>query len=192
VVIVYPGAVLGPHDPNEQLSDSMVIARKIVKGRVPALPRPCRFLMVDVRDVAALNAAAMTPGRGARHYLICGQRIDLADLIRHVSHLTGRRLAVLPAPRTVLKWSGRLFDWLSLRTGRRMPLDAESVNMMLLASERPEVAFDQSPATADFGLPQMALEQTLRDSVRWLCEAGHVSTRQAGKLAPRFSQGTIP
>jgi nucleoside-diphosphate-sugar epimerase len=183
VVIVYPGVVLGPHDPNEQLSDSMATMRNLVKGRVPALPRPCPLTVVDVRDVAALNAAAMKPGRGARHYLICGKRVDVADVVRDVARLTGRRLPVWPAPKRALAWSGRLFDWLSLRTGKKMPLDAESLNMMLSASERPELTFDQSPANADFGLPETPLEQTLRDMVRWLCDAGHISTGQAGKLA---------
>jgi dihydroflavonol-4-reductase len=183
VAIVYPGVVLGPHDPNERLSDSMASISNLVKGRVPALPRPCPLTVVDVRDVAALNAAAMKPGHGARHYLMCGERVDVADVARDVARLTGRRLTVWPAPKAALAWSGRLFDWLSLRTGRKMPLDAESLNMMLSASEHPELSFDQSPANADFGLPKTPLEQTLRDMIRWLCEAGHISTRQAGMLA---------
>ena len=183
VVTIYPGAVVGPRDPNEGLSDSMVLTRDIIKGRVPVLPRPCPLPVVDVRDVAELTAAVMTPGRGERHYLLTGQLVDVRDVVADVNRLTGRNIPTWPAPRALLRASGRLFDWLALRTGRPMPLAVESVNMMLESADRPDVSFDQGPATTDFGLPRTSLEDTLRDAVKWLYQAGQITKAQAGKLA---------
>jgi dihydroflavonol-4-reductase len=183
VVFIYPGAVLGPRDPNEALSDSMVLTRDIIKGRVPALPRPCPLPIVDVRDVAALAAAVMTPGRGAHHYLLTGSLVDVRDVVTELNAMTGRNLPAWPAPRAVLRASGWFFDWLALRTGKPMPVAAESVNMMLAAADHPDGAFDQGPAAADFGLPKIATADTLRDTVKWLYEAGHITAAEAGKLA---------
>lgn len=183
VVTIYPGAVVGPRDPNEGLSDSMVLTRDIIKGRVPVLPRPCPLPVVDVRDVAELTAAVMTPGRGERHYLLTGQLVDVRDVVADVNRLTGRNIPTWPAPHALFRASGRLFDWLALRTGRPMPLAVESVNMMLESADRPDVSFDQGPATTDFGLPRTSLEDTLRDAVKWLYQAGQITKAQAGKLA---------
>lgn len=183
VVTIYPGAVVGPRDPNEALSDSMVMTRDIIKGRVPALPRPCPLPIVDVRDVAALAAGVMTPGLGERHYLLTGHLVDVRDVVAEVNRLTGRNLPTWPAPRALLRASGKLFDWIALRTGRPMPLASESVNMMLEAADRPEVSFDQGPADADFGLPATPLGISLRDTLKWFHEVGQISSAQAGKLA---------
>ena len=64
-----------------------------------------------------------------------------------------------------------------------MPLASESVNMMLESADRPEVSFDQGPATSDFGFPKTPLEDTLRDTVQWLYGAGYITAAEAGKLA---------
>lgn len=183
VVFIYPGAVVGPRDPNEALSDSMALMRNIVKGRVPVFPRPCPLPVVDVRDVAALAVAVMTPGRGARHYLLTGSLVDVRDVVTDLNTMTGRNIPAWPAPRTLLRASGWLFNWLALRTGRPMPIAAESVGMMLAAADQPDVVFDQGPATTHFGLPKIATADTLRDTVKWLYKAGQITATEAGKLA---------
>jgi nucleoside-diphosphate-sugar epimerase len=61
VVITYPGAVLGPHDPH--LGDGLRRVRNILKGRYPIAPSG-GYPIVDVRDVAAVHAAVLEPARG--------------------------------------------------------------------------------------------------------------------------------
>jgi dihydroflavonol-4-reductase len=61
VVITYPGAVYGPHDPH--LGEGLRGLRNILKGRTPIAPSG-GYPMVDVRDVAAVHAAVLEPGRG--------------------------------------------------------------------------------------------------------------------------------
>jgi nucleoside-diphosphate-sugar epimerase len=62
VVITYPTAAQGPHDPH--LGDSVRFVRDLLRGRLPVLPRG-RVSFADVRDVGALHAAALRPA-GAR------------------------------------------------------------------------------------------------------------------------------
>ena len=175
----------GPRDPNEALSDSMVMTRDIVKGRVPALPKPCPLPIIDVRDVAALAVGAMKPGLGRRHYLLAGNLVDVREVVALVNRLTGRSLPSWQAPKALLRASGKLFDWIALRTGKAMPLSSESVNMMLEAADRPDASFDQGPATTDFGLPATLREDTIRDTLAWFHEAGQISDAEAGALTGR-------
>ena len=128
-------------------------------------------------------AAVMTPGRGERHYLLTGTLVDVRDVVGELNRMTGRNLPTWPAPRALLRVSGRIFDWLALRTGRPMPLASESVNMMLDSADNPDVAFDQGPANSEFGLPKTPLEDTLRDTVQWLHTAGYITASEAGSLA---------
>jgi nucleoside-diphosphate-sugar epimerase len=88
VVITYPGGVLGPHDPH--LGEGPLGVRDMLRGRWPLLPRG-RLPLVDVRDVGALHAAVLRPGRGARRYLLAGPPVETVDLVGLVGELTGRR-----------------------------------------------------------------------------------------------------
>ena len=183
VVALYPGVVIGPSDPNEALSDSMAGIRDVVKGPVLPLPLPCLLPVVDVRDVADLATAVMTPGRGRRHYLFGGRYGDVRDVIAAVNRLTGRDVSVVTVSGGVLRAGSKLCDWISLRTGKPLPLTLESVDAMLASKDSPDVSFDQRPADTDFGLPRIPLEESLRDTIQWLHETGRISPGHAGKLA---------
>jgi uncharacterized protein YbjT (DUF2867 family) len=87
VVITYPGGVYGPHDP--YLGDGLRQLRNILKGRYPLVPSG-GLPIVDVRDVAAVHAAVLEPGRGPRRYLAGG------TFLRHQLTILRRQL---PRPR---------------------------------------------------------------------------------------------
>ena len=97
----------------------------VVRNLVPLRP-PGGLAAVDARDVGAVIAAAMEPGRGARRYVAAAGGLTLADIIGTARRLTGRRLPGLAAPRPV--------------------------------------------------------EESLVDTLRWLCASGRVSRRVAGRL----------
>jgi hypothetical protein len=44
---------------------------------------------------------------------------------------------------------------------------------------------DDSRTLAELDLRPPPLDETLRDTIRWLVEAGHLPTRCAGRAAPR-------
>ena len=63
VVSVMPAAVWGPHDPH--FGEGVTRATNVLKNRYPIVMRGGMHI-ADVRDVAAVLAAVMTPGRGPR------------------------------------------------------------------------------------------------------------------------------
>ena len=46
------------------------------------------------------------------------------------------------------------------------------------------VPTDDGPSLESVGVTLRPVEETLTDALRWLAEAGHLSTEHAGRLAP--------
>ena len=99
VVTVYPGAVFGPHDPYR--GDNSERLRFILLGRFPLWPRG-GIHVVDARDVAAVIAAVLSPGRGPRRYVVPGHHVDGDQLFAACTDVTGRRLPHLVVPARVM------------------------------------------------------------------------------------------
>jgi dihydroflavonol-4-reductase len=189
VVITYPAGVLGPHDPH--LSDTVRAIRDLLRGRSPVLPRG-RMTYVDVREVAALHAAVLRPGRGARRYLLASAAVPLVDLAGVLGELTGRRLPTTTAPDWLLQGGSRLMDRAQRLVSLRLPVSAEAVAATL--STGADVVVDDTATRQELAVGRRELRQTLVDTVHWLAQQGHLTARQAGALAvtrlPRVSPGT--
>lgn len=178
VVITYPAAVLGPHDPH--LGDSVSFVRDLLRGRLPVLPRG-RLNFVDVRDVGALHAAVLRPGRDARRYLLGGPVVEIVDVAALLGELTGRRLPQTTAPDWLLRRGSRLADRAQRLVPVRLPVSAEQVALVI--NVRADVVVDDTAARQELAVERRELRETLADTVRWLAARGHVTARQAGALA---------
>jgi dihydroflavonol-4-reductase len=167
VTIVNPGSVLGPHDPYLGENDHIVML--ILRGLLPAWPKGM-LPYVDVRDVAAVLAAAVDHEPG-RRYLVPGH--DVTSLHTELRKVTGRRLPAMTVP----AWAagaaavpGALTGWWFL------PRGAEGPELVSFANR-----FDSSRTTQDLGVAARPFDEVLRDTVRWLAEAGHITRKQAGR-----------
>ena len=175
VVSVMPAAVWGPHDPH--FGEGATRAANVLKNRYPIV-MPGGMHIADVRDLAAVLAAAMTPGRGPRSYMVAGHYISLPDLIRTLAELTGRRIPFATFPAWFLAYFGRAADVVQRRLKTRLPWDGEGIWVMNCAAR-----CDDSKTRSEFALEPRPLSETLADTVRWLHEAGHLTAREAGRLA---------
>jgi dihydroflavonol-4-reductase len=165
IAIVNPGAILGPDDP--YLGESNQVVRDILRGRLPTWPRG-GMQWVDVRDTAGVVISAL--GRTGR-YLVPGENVTLPhEALRTV---TGRRLpAVRLPPRAVLPVVS-----LGYRTGWPLLPHAVEGSRVIAMDTR----VDHSATVDELGVRGRSLEESMRDTVRWLAAAGHVSTRAAGR-----------
>jgi dihydroflavonol-4-reductase len=176
VVITYPGAVFGPHDPH--LGDGLRVLRNILKGRVPIAPSG-GYPVADVRDVAAVHAAVLEPGRGPRRYLAGGTFVGFADLIARLGAVTGRRrLRAVTVPAGLLLPAGRAVGLIQHIVPFHIPVEFEGIYFIRCA-----VRSDDSRTRTELGVVPRDVQVTLADSVRWLVEQGHISRRQAGQFA---------
>jgi nucleoside-diphosphate-sugar epimerase len=174
VVSVMPAAVWGPHDPH--FGEGVTRATNVLKNRYPIVMRGGMHI-ADVRDVAAVLAAVMTPGRGARSYMVAGDYISMPDLIRTLADLTGRRIRFATFPGWFLAAFGRTADLAQRRVKTRLPWDAEGIWVMNCAAR-----CDDSKTRSEFAVEPRPLRETLTDTVRWLVAVGHLTSREAGRL----------
>ena len=175
VVSVMPAAVWGPHDPH--FGEGATLATNVLKRRFPVVMAGGMHI-ADVRDVATVLAAAMTPGRGARSYMVTGEYVSLPDLIRTLAELTGRRLPFVVLPAWSLAAFGRSADVVQRLLRTRLPWDAEGIWVMNCAAR-----CDDAKTRSEFALEPRPLRETLADTIRWLAEIGRVTPREAGHLA---------
>ena len=176
VVSVMPPTLLGPHDPH--LGEGPLLARSVLRRQIPAVTSG-GLEITDVRDVARAIAATIEPGRGPRSYLLGGHYLPVRDILRTFARLTGRGFPAIRVPKRFMLGVGSAADAVQRRTRTRMPWSRESVWIVNCAAR-----CDDARARAELGFEPRPIEETFADTVRWLVAAGHVTPRQAGRLAP--------
>jgi dihydroflavonol-4-reductase len=172
VVIVQPGAVLGPHDPHR--GDQTRRLRDILRGRYPMWPTG-GIHQVDVRDVARLHVAVLSSGGGPRRYLVPGHFVNGLLMYATLQAITGRRLRHLVVPVTMMVPVARGISALQRITPFHLPVDYEGVLFI-----RSNTRVDDARARDEFGIHPRPLADTYSDTVRWLFDTGQLTPRQAG------------
>ncbi|MFI6295800.1 NAD-dependent epimerase/dehydratase family protein [Nonomuraea sp. NPDC050790] len=175
VTIVYPGGVVGPNQPtvdalNEGLRAGVALGWPMVPGGVGVL---------DVRDLAGALARCMTPGRGARRYLIGGNFQTWRQLADLCEHLTGRRARRFPVPAALLRTLAAALDAVKRVKHVPYPLTRDAADFMLTL-----VPTDDRATLDDLGVTLRPVEDTVSDTLRWLSAEGHLNARRIGRLAP--------
>ena len=175
VVSLYPGAVLGPHDPYRGENSERL--RWIARGTFP-LYATGGLHTVDVRTVAETVAAVLVPGQGARRYVVPGEHVDARRYFTALADIQGRRRPYLTMPRTVAIATtvpvNAVQRWFPGRA--HYPVDVEAIEVLAR-----DTRFDDTPARTELGVEPVPFEQSLRDTLAWLVEAGRLPRR----FAPR-------
>ncbi|MGC7096582.1 NAD-dependent epimerase/dehydratase family protein [Amycolatopsis lurida] len=172
VVISYPPAMLGPHDP--KLGDQNARLRNVLRGLMPFWPRG-GLPMGDVRDTAELHALAVTELLGPNRVFGPGRAVSTRDYVAAVRAVTGRALPALFLPPAALVPVGRLADLAQRGWPWRIPAEYGAIYACACDAR-------VDPAAPAAGLSPRPLAATLTDTVRWLHRAGFLSDRQAGVL----------
>ncbi|BBX63970.1 oxidoreductase [Mycobacterium saskatchewanense] len=157
VNITYPGMVIGP-----PVGDQFGEAGEGVKAAVQmhAIPgRSAAWLIIDVRDLAALHAALLEPGRGPRRYMAGGHRVPAAELADLLGQVSGTPVVSVPIPDSALRAAGAILD----RAGRFLPFDTPITWAgMQYYTQMP--ASDDSPSQRDLGITYRTPLETLSDT----------------------------
>ena len=165
VNITYPGMVLGP-----PVGDQFGEAGEGVKAAVQmhAIPgRSAAWLVVDVRDLAALHAALLEPGRRPRRYTAGGHRVRASELANMLGQIAGTPMVAVPIPDTALRVAGAVLD----RAGRFLPFDTPFTSAgMQYYTQMP--ASDDSPSERELGITFRDPTETVADTFEALRSAG--------------------
>jgi nucleoside-diphosphate-sugar epimerase len=158
VNITYPGMVLGP-----PVGDQFGEAGEGVKAalQMHAIPgRSAAWLVVDVRDLAALHATLLEPGRGPRRYTAGGHRVPASELANMLGQIAGTPMVAVPIPDTALRVAGAVLD----RAGRFLPFDTPFTSAgMQYYTQMP--ASDDSPSERELGITYRDPQETVADTI---------------------------
>ncbi|OBF90032.1 oxidoreductase [Mycobacterium sp. 852002-51163_SCH5372311] len=158
VNITYPGMVLGP-----PVGDQFGEAGEGVKAalQIHTIPgRGAAWLVIDARDVAAVHAALLEPGRGPRRYMVGGHRVPVAELANMLGQVAGTPMVSVPVPDTALRVAGTLLDL----AGPYLPFDNPfTAAGMQYYTQMPES--DDSPSEQELGITYRDPRTTLADTV---------------------------
>jgi nucleoside-diphosphate-sugar epimerase len=176
VVITYPGATLGPHDPH--VGDQVGRVRSVLRGLMPMWPLG-GFPIGDVRDVARLHTAIMAPGHGPRRLIAPSRYVSTREYVRTVRAVTGRWLPTIFLPAAAMVPVG----WLTGLVQRITPvhIPAEYGAIYTCHTGKP-VDTSRTDALLGGGA-DYDLTRTMADTIGWLHTQGLISSRMAGKAA---------
>ncbi|AQA06763.1 oxidoreductase [Mycobacterium sp. MS1601] len=167
VNITYPGMVLGP-PAGDQFGEAADGVEASVKMRgVPG--RSAAWIVVDVRDLAALHVALLEPGRGPRRYMAGGRRVTVGELATMIGSATDKDLLVYPVPDIALRVVGRLFDVI----GDQLPFETP-INSAAMQYYTQMPRSDDSPAEKDFGIVLRDPAETVADTAEGLRRVGRL------------------
>jgi dihydroflavonol-4-reductase len=171
VVTVYPGAVHGPYDP--YLGDQGARMVAVARGLLPVWPTG-GSLFVDVREVAAVIAAVMEPGRGPRRFVVPGHHLTGPEYFASVSRAIGRRRRAIVLPPPIARATARTTRAVQrvLPERVRYPADPEGVELMVR-----DCHLDDTPARRELGVHPRPWQESVDDTVTWLVESGDLPAR---------------
>lgn len=175
VVTVYPGSIYGPFDP--YLGEPLQRLALMVRGLFPMWSTG-GLHATDVRDAAAVVAAVMEPGQGPRRFVVPGHHMRAEDIYGAISGAIGRRRPHVTMPGALAVAAARLTEVVQARLPERWhyPADREGAEMSMR-----DTRLDDSPARQELGIEPLPLGESVRDTITWLVDAGHLP----GRYRPR-------
>ncbi|MEJ2556139.1 MAG: NAD-dependent epimerase/dehydratase family protein [Anaerolineae bacterium] len=163
-VILYPSAIIGPHDYRLGFPNAGLLA--ICSGKLPALAAG-GFDWVDVRDVVAgaLRAAARAPAGG--RYLLSGHWASLRDLAGLAQGINGVHVPRFIVPMWLARIGAPFVTTFSRLTGRHALYTGAALRALRF---NPRIS--HARATRDLDYQPRPLKETIVDTLQWFEENG--------------------
>lgn len=166
VVITYPASVVGPALGPQAGITADGWAVMLRSGFAPSVRGGMQ--MVDVRDVAAVHAAVMTPGQGPRRYLAGGHLLTFDQIVDLLEEAGGKRIRRIPISPGVFRGIGRTSDLVARLTPISAGLSYEAAWLLTAATPT-----DDSRTLADLGVRWRPIRESIFDAMgRALTPAG--------------------
>jgi dihydroflavonol-4-reductase len=153
----------------------------IIWRRLTMVSLDTGFLLVDVRDIAKVIAAAITSARqpsGPRRFLAGHHYVAWPELCRLVAGVTGRRVLHPRVPAPVLRALGRGGDGVHHLIPFNFPLSREAMETATRM-----VPMQDQETVDELGVAFRPPEETLHDAYRWLYDTGRIPAWLAPALA---------
>ncbi len=167
VVVVNPTAPIGPWDVKPTPTGRIVL--DFIRGRIPAYINTGMNL-VDVEDVAVGHVLALEKGRPGERYLLGNVNMTLAQILKLLEQVSGRKAPRIRIPIGLAMGAGYLDEYIEGRLLRKEP----SIPLEGLKVSRKPMYVSCEKAVRELGLPQSPVEGALEKAVRWFRDYGYL------------------
>ena len=165
-VIVNPSTPVGPRDIRPTPTGRIIV--EAASGRMPAFVHT-GLNLVHVDDVANGHVAALVRGRIGERYILGGQNVLLAQLLRDVARIVGRRPPWLRLPRGLLYPFAFANEALAAATKGDPFLTVDGLRM----SKHP-MFFTSAKAEHELGFSARPYADGVRDAIDWFRSVGRL------------------
>jgi dihydroflavonol-4-reductase len=159
VVIVNPTAPVGDHDVKPTPTGKIVV--DFLNGDMPAFI-DTGLNVVDARDTAEGHLLACEHGKAGERYILGSENLTLAEILRKLATLTGRKAPTMRLPYAVAYCAGACSTaWAGVTgTPPRVPLDA-------VRMARKKMWVTHEKARRELGFHPGPADSALRRAVEW-------------------------
>jgi nucleoside-diphosphate-sugar epimerase len=164
VVIMQPGAILGPYD----IGTWSRVFRMVRDDKLPGVP-PAGLTFTHVREVVAAHIAAAYKGENGGQYLLGGENKRMLDLVREISVLLDKPAPTREMSPGLLRTVARFGDFISHFTGKPPSITPE----MAEAFGR-TITTSSAKAQRELGYRVVALNVMVRDCYEWMAAEGRI------------------
>ncbi|HIK85113.1 MAG TPA: SDR family NAD(P)-dependent oxidoreductase [Myxococcales bacterium] len=172
--ISYPTGIVGPEDPGLSDANQAIYIFLSQTG----VNTSSGFQIVDVRDLAELHLRLLEQPEGSSRYVAAGPMLSWPETYQVLDKLTGRWTRRFPIPGPLFRALGSLGDRIKSVYDFSFPLTRDA---MEFATRWPGCSGE--PTTREIGISFREASETYRDTIRWMYEVGHLTSKQVGKIA---------
>lgn len=165
--VVHPSGILGPED--FAIGETTKTVIDIIKGAMP-MGIDGSFNLCDVRDLAAGTIAAADRGRKGECYILGNEEVSFKDFARMLVAEAGCKPIKSFLPIGIANFLASILERQAKKSGKQPLMTTFSVYNLARNN-----AFDSSKAKRELGYTTRSYEETIRDEVRWLKEAGEIA-----------------
>lgn len=160
--VVYPSAIIGPHD--HHISNLGEVVLGYMNNKFPAYTSGM-YNFVDVRDVADGLIKAYEKGKKGEDYILTGETIDLKEMFVILNEILKREKLPFKVPLWFLKGVSPLISlYYTLR--RKKPIFTWTSLKILNQNS----VFDNSKAVNELGFEPMTTKESFSDMILWFNE----------------------
>lgn len=169
VVVVNPSLLLGPGD---ERGSSTGDIEKVVRGKLPFIPRGGGVAFVDARDAATGCMLAMHKGKNGERYLLSAANMTLSTFLGRAARIAGHAAPrAVVSPKT-MRFGAGLVEAICRQLGTEPLLDTQSIEM----AEHTWYC-DSAKAESELGWSYRDPQDTLLDTVRDVQKRHNLPTR---------------
>jgi dihydroflavonol-4-reductase len=167
IVIVHPSTPIGPRDIRPTPTGKIVI--QAASGRMPAFV-DTGLNVVHVDDVAEGHALALERGIPGRRYILGGENMTLAEILRVIADIVHQRAPKLRIPHGAIMPIAALAEAWGRLTGKEPFVTRDGVRLA-----RKRMFYSSERAIRELGYRHRPPQEALGDAIDWFKQHGYVA-----------------